>query len=300
MDLDATAPCDCCLRHGKELRLRYPLNPRIIVPLALLSLMIANGKPASVAAGEQSEYFHDFRGHAIPSEFNMFGVTQTGLLQAQPEGLRITLPAGFEHVYGGVGFRTAFGFKGDFEVTTAMELLDATMTKAGVGTGVEMYVAKNGGGGASVFRQLRPGSGASVIRWMSDKNPGVVEGSVPCEDKVGRLRLKRTGNTLAYLWAPGLDGDNFQEVQKLDFGTTDIDRVRVGVLNGRQKTPLDARLVFFRVSADMGNAPTLAARRGGLTAILLGGLAVTMLLVFTVTVWIRRRGRHAAGGGDCG
>jgi hypothetical protein len=260
--------------------------------LAAIGLCLAViGFPESArAAGEPFEYYHDFRGRPLPAELTFFNAEEGKFFNLEPEGLRITIPKGWIHPWGGVGFRTAFGFAGDFEVTLTMELLEAESPLAGYGVGVCLYVAKPGTtGGATIARVVRAGDN-QVVLWdladtPEDANPHHEEGVSPSAEKVGRLRLKRTGTTLHYLWAPGIDGDAFEEIHQCEFGKDQIDRIRLAALTGRQPCGVDVRLLDFRVRSGSAAAATNPATRW--TLWLVTGLALAVCL----GIWfaVRRR-----------
>jgi hypothetical protein len=214
-------------------------------------------------AGEPLEYYHDFRGRPLPPELTFFNAEEGKFFNVEPEGLRITIPKGWSHPWGGVGFRTAFGFAGDFEVTLTMELLEAESPPSGYGVGVCLYVAKpETTGGATIARLVRAGDNQVVLWDLADTpeaaEPRHEEGTFPSTDKAGRLRLKRTGTTLHYLWAPGIEGNAFEEIHQCEFGNDDIVRVRLAALTGRQPCGVDVRLVDFRVRGGLAAAGTNA------------------------------------------
>jgi DNA-directed RNA polymerase subunit RPC12/RpoP len=71
-----------------------------------------------------------------------------------------------------------------------------------------------------------------------------------CNDKLLRLRLKRVGGTLHYQWAPGVEGDNFQELTaQPQFGAGDVTAVRMSVLTGRKPCNVDVRLIELWVGS---------------------------------------------------
>ncbi len=95
-------------------------NPQ---PLVRIAANVALADAARAADGQVSEYYYDFRGKPVPPEIKLFNVKPEVLVREEPEGLRITIPPTIIHDFAGVGFKTAFGLKGDFEVTTAIEIL---------------------------------------------------------------------------------------------------------------------------------------------------------------------------------
>jgi hypothetical protein len=75
----------------------------------------------------------------------------------------------------------------------------------------------------------------------------VANGAFPCTEKLFRLRLTRMGTTLAYAWAPGIDGNNFEEIHRADYGPEDIARVTLAVLNGRTLANVDVQFLDLHI-----------------------------------------------------
>src|SRR5262249_25623501 len=152
-------------------------------------------------------------------------------LKAEPEGMRITLPATFVHPFGGIGYLIEQGFQGDFEVTATVEVLHADPPQTGYGVGVVLVVNKGGpahGKWASLGLRKRAKSGEVLYSATGqDQPPGYEGDEKPCTDRVGKLRLKRTGTTLSYLWAPGPKGEVFHTTHQCDFGPEPIESVRL-------------------------------------------------------------------------
>jgi hypothetical protein len=232
--------------------------------------------------------YQDYRGRPLPAELTLVNVQKEKLVQVEPEGVRIKIPKTWIHPFGGVGFRTASGFKGDFEVTTTFEILQAEAPPSGYGVGVRLFAGMRGGLGASICRLVKPG-GKQVV--ACDTLSKWVDVS-PCTDTVGRLRFRRTGTTLSCLWAPGTQGDDFQEKQHVVFGTEDIEGIWLVALTGRTPSNVDVRFRDLRVRGQrLDDSPVIETSGGWLLAALLIGLAV--FLAFAVNLWLyvrRRRG----------
>lgn len=238
----------------------------------LFAALILAGIPTFAAAQANApfEFHHDFRGKPLPEQLTPFQAEKGKFFREEPEGLRITIPETWIHPWGGIGFRTSFGLAGDFEVTTTIDILQADAPPQGYGVGFCLYVAKSNGG-ASCSRLLRSG-GREVVLWdiarSEDKGPKVVEGTSPCTARTLRLRMKRSGRTLHYLWAPGTTGGMFEEFRKVDFGDEPVERVRLAALTGRQPCNLDIRLLDLHIrsqtSDGMPTAAVVAAAEGAI------------------------------------
>ena len=133
----------------------------------------------------------------------------------------------------------------------------------------------------------------------------------PCTDKLVRLRLQRTGDQLAYLWAVGVEGGAFKKLNQRRFGADDVKQVR---LLARTEGPynVDVRLLDLGVRSvgaaqaeakapvveppPVKPAPDLPPPSEGsktwLLAALLLGLALPLILALGLGAWLflRRAG----------
>src|SRR5438874_1689046 len=95
---------------------------RASVLLASVGLLVGLFAPWSQPSGYAQaaragtvEFYHDFRGQPLPAELTWFNAADGKFFRQEPEGLRIVIPRTWIHPWGGIGFRTSFGFGGDFE-----------------------------------------------------------------------------------------------------------------------------------------------------------------------------------------
>jgi hypothetical protein len=247
---------------------------------------------AQQANSKVQDYYHDFRGRPLPADLNLFNAKGDASIKEEPEGLRITIPETWIHPPNGVGIRTAFGFHGDFEATTTIEILDAQTPPGGFGVGVVFYVAQQGGGGAGINRLMRAGGNDRIVCDQAEK--GDLK-RFACTDKVLRMRLKRTGTTLAFLWAPGAAGSDFTEIHRCEFGNASIDRIRLAATTGRQPSRVDVRLIDLRVRSGWANdsAPPESSRAWMLwVGLALAALGVSLILGIALAI---RRSRGLTG-----
>ena len=246
------------------------------------------------------EYYHDFRGQPKPAELTWFNVKKENFVKEQPEGLRITLPKTFIHEWGGVGLTTAFGLKGDFEVTYTIEVLQADKPPSGnlgvgpllaVTTGAVTTGGNSWNGTATVARVLNA-RGNQVVFWDCHTDSRTLANVWPCTDTTGRLRLKRMGTTLYYYWAPGTQGDNFQEVKQCEYSNGDIENVRLAVTTGRAPANVDVRLLDLRIrtlspaEGAQAPAPKTPSRRAMWILAIFIALG---LITGGFLVWLRKR-----------
>ncbi len=158
--------------------------------------------------------------------------------------MRITIPATMVHLLGGTGFQTTFPLSGDFEVTLAFEILqlDTPPSGFGVGVGIRLPAPAGDPGEIMIARFIRP-MDREIILWQR----GQQNGRILVSDKIGRLRLTRSGKLLRYLWASGLSGEAFEVINQIAIGTGDIRHVRLVAMTNQKPCNLDIRLLDFRV-----------------------------------------------------
>ena len=261
------------------------------------------------------EFYHDFRGKPLPVELRMAGKHNPEFIRwREPEGLRITLPNTFIHEFGGVSVRSTFGIQGDFEVTGTIELLHMDVPAKGFGVGTRLRVPQTATEepGATLGRLVRAG-GHQILVWdrVPAKPKEPVGGVHKCTEKSLRLRFKRTGTTLHYLWAPGLEGGEFEEIRaEKEFGAGDITAVRMNAITGQQPVNVDVRFVDLRIRSGgpaAENVPAVAPQpnnpapqqpdpesrgRGWLSAAaIIGGALVLVFTAILGVALLLRRGK---------
>jgi predicted Zn finger-like uncharacterized protein len=207
--------------------------------------------------------------------------------------------------------RTTFGVRGDFEITTTAELVEADTPPAGAyGVGVTLRIekAEPSPDFINLARMVRNGD-KHIVLWeesigsLNEKRK-IKVGMAQCPDKTVKLRMKRTGTTLQMSWAPAAAGaDDFQEIKSLEFGADDIKRISLIGYNSRQP-PLKLNALFhdLRVTStdpavaapvadtQVGNAAPAAEPGRRLWWLLAGGIGaiVALLVLFFVA-----RGKRA-------
>ncbi len=234
-------------------------------------------------------FYHDFRGQNLPAELALYHVLDDKQVQSEPQGLRVNIAKAPVQPYGGVGIKSRFGLDGDFEVTAAFEILHADTPLAGTGAGVSLQVEKTEAM-AGLARLVQPGD-SQVLRWEWYHNPRIDQDTAPCAETTGRLRLKRTGPTLYFLWAPGTQGDAFQEIHKCEFGDSAIDRVRLVAQTGQSPVNVDVRLLDLRILGHKSGEtfPALDPTRGGIAVALLIALVATLSIALGIWFFLRTR-----------
>jgi serine/threonine protein kinase/WD40 repeat protein len=280
--------------NGRPRRLRPPTALLVLAGLIVVGSAIALAFPS--IWGSRSGFTHDFRGGAMPEGMTAFGPLEKEYVIREAEGLRIVLPRDrADFAVGGLSLPVKVS--GDFEITLAVETLHADEPTPGAqsyGVGVLLSINE----AARIGRLVRP-RGRQVVSWdrwdTANGDRKLVSGQLPASGWLGapecRLRLKRTGSTLQFLFAPGMTGEDFVQVQRCDFDTTDINQLRLEFCGdaGRRPGALDVRLLDLQVQPIAAATGSASGRhRGWLTAALIGGLAIGLACV--VRLVVRRSG----------
>jgi hypothetical protein len=236
----------------------HRLGPIILV--ALSSGAAAFAQPVAEPKKYPNEARFDFRGKPLPDELILTPTGADRFVQSEPDGLRITLPKKRGN-FSPVAVATRTAVTGDFEITATLEILAAEQPKDGFGVGTTMFINKADSPkeGATIGRLLRP-SGKDVVLWdmgfgKKGKDLQFDMDTRPSTDKIFRLRLKRTGAELSYLFGKGIDGDQFEIPPSKTFGTSDLQQVLVRVTSGGQPYAVDARLIELRIRSGATPAP---------------------------------------------
>ncbi len=207
---------------------------------------------ATAGDGEsQEEFYQCFRGQPLSSKLELLGVP---FIKRESNGLRLTLPEGRKYL-GPIGISTLFAVHGDFDITATFEILHAQEPDVGFGVGAILRIAKQPPkDSATIGRLVRP-AGKELLLWERsfvdfEGTPTIESGSVPYSGIVGKLRLKRTGSTLEYFYAPDADEQIFQLIHQCEFGTEDLRRVTLSGVTGRESVALDMRWLDLWIRSD--------------------------------------------------
>jgi serine/threonine protein kinase len=241
---------------GKALAHRLRAR-RLVVPVLLVAVaagsaagtrwLMQASTPAGASAGGTSPsedrfragYWCDFRDGRY--DYRWLHLEPNGPLTAlaKPDrrGFRIQIPPRTD--CRGIGAFTLFGIRGDFEVTASFEILRADRPKDGGGVGPELYLRGGDGWGnyLSLARLMRTAEAQPqiLVAW-AERVDGEIQyhGDQKKTDlKSGSFRITRVGSTVRYFVAPRAgddfrkDTDNFREFAQHEFGTKDIDTVRL-------------------------------------------------------------------------
>ena len=270
------------------------------------------------------KFHQDFRG-GDPKNPNLRFVRDQNI-KWEPEGARITMPAGQGKIPT-TGVAANFGIKGDFQITTSYEILQAEQPTQGYGVGVSLYAAIDPEAGDAVSLARRVGTKGG-INYLSDRmTPKPAGGGMDhytrtrqSKAPIGKLRIQRVGAMVRFLCADGDSPDFvpvFQDGKKrieTPFGAADIRYFQIGADAGDSEAALDVRLLDLTVEAEEFPGFVEAAKRAPpawvlnakgpgeqtadsprwISVTLILGASVVVLLMVGVGVWflLRRRG-HA-------
>jgi serine/threonine protein kinase len=272
----------------------------ILVALGLaLSWMLAGNTDSPPPPNQPfREYYHSFKNDRdLPPEFSWDGMDPQACVKFESEGLLVALPLGVPGRRMRTGLSSAFGLKGDFEITMSFEVLkEPESIDAGEGTGGYLWVdldtpALNR---ALFARSVHNGKRVGLWYHLSDPTSGQRSAedvrNYPSAAMKGQLRLARSGMDLSYLVADE-SSDQFRFLFKHPFGKEDVRMVRIGGFTGGRKASLDFRVTDLRIRAqafvdlpDTAPAQGASPWRGGWLG---GALMVAALLAGSLMLGVR-------------
>ncbi len=251
----------------------------------LLSLLFAS---AAIAQDKKypQEYFQSFKGKPDDrAGFKLRGwAGAADRLVYEPEGLRIAFPLDYPGNRAlGLGWDFPFKVKGDFEFTIRFEILkepEPALVK-GMGTrlslGVNLETSETHE--AAVSHKMYGKDGIFFTTYLNTPTVKNAIQKFPAKGKAGRLRLVRTGSTIACLAAEG-DGNEFTLLKEAPFNQADVRSLFFSTATDGPKAELEVRITDLRIRADSvpngPTAPVMTAR----------GTSLWLLVLFLLTVVI--------------
>jgi hypothetical protein len=234
----------------------------------------------------------DFRGRPVDERLFLYtGPNARRQMKEEPEGLRISLPAPDVQKQQPTGLVLNAPVAGDCRITAAYELLRLERPKEGYGAGVTLYVLTDTPTKEAVmlshFSRILEGDVYSCAR-LSTNAAGKREIRTKyfaAKARAGKLRLTRKGPIVTFSIAEG-EGDEFSELQQVEFGTEDLAMVRVAADTGNSATPVEGRLQSLAVQAEslpLLDIPAAAPRARWPLYIALASFSV---LAFAGCLWI--------------
>jgi DNA-directed RNA polymerase subunit RPC12/RpoP len=226
----------------------------------------------------------------------------------EPEGLRITLPVGYDGPFGwdkerpDTGLSIPMAIKGDFEITVSYEILkEPASPDAGYPqTRFSLDVAVDREHHVEVMhsRRISKWAGPQFLAWVrrfenGKDSPKFKE--FPAQSPRGWLRVVRTGATVAFYAADGPDG-LFTLLQRYPFSSEPVESIRISGSTGGPKAALDVRVTELTVRGESlkitdDSALPVAIGSGGAAIVLV--LALVFAVVLGVLLAVRRRRRSA-------
>ena len=192
---------------------------------------------------------------------------------------------------------------GDFEVTASFEILKAEKPLEGGGVGPELYLRTIDGWSTFVAmtRMLRVDDDEPELTavWGEriDGQPRYHLKHEKTDLKACRFRIARAGPTVRYLVAPK-DSDSFREVSRNEFGTKDLDMVRImGQVHGSSALDVLWKDLTIRAEALPGLAGVKSTGEGRSTSswIIVSGLAGAGAAALGAWLWWNGAARRQGG-----
>ncbi len=216
-----------------------------------------------------AEFYHDFRRKGFQGgNFLPFGLDADVRVKSEPDGLRPNLTAEISKKYDAVGVISRFKIHGDFEITTAYEILHAPKPAGGRGVGYEFYLMTETTNfdALSFNHTLRPdGTQAYVaMRTLSNaqgRREQAFSNAPPAQGKGGQLRVVRIGTKAVFSVRP--DGaDTFSVTGRTDASPADVKYVRLGANQGAGPYAIDLRILDLRVRTQLKARSRTSLSRG--------------------------------------
>ncbi len=232
-------------------------------------------------------------GKPVPSQLSKIGPGAESVVQTDAQGLRITPPLS-ENQTQGWGVAGNFPLIGDFEVTASYELKTADRPTKGVGSGVALNVvldqARNKFAKVGRFALVNGQQVYVAEGWTKKNSPPDYHSQMKATaSRSGKLRLRREGAVLYFLAADGTE-DDFQEIQKFEFGADDLAIVRFVANTNSSPTALDAVLTEFTiVSENLANVVPAASPLATLNMLktkIVPILCGVLLAIFVITAFV--------------
>jgi hypothetical protein len=268
-------------------------------PFLFVVLLLGGG--ASFAADDtkpselKAKFHQDFR----VAEINNPVLRRIGVgARWEPEGARITLPAGMG-VQPAAGVAPDIKLQGDFEITGAYEVLSADRPDTGYGVGVSLYAAidpKTNDAVSLARRVMRDGAAKFVSNRMTPANGKLKDQvkTLPSAAPAGKMRIQRIGAQVRFSVAEG-DNQEFTPMDEVKFGTADVQFVQFSGNAGNSASGLDLRLLDLTVRAERflgGDQPPVAAAEARSRGWLAAGLGIVLVLTSSLALWLALRRRR--------
>jgi len=303
-----STPLDCPRIECRHALFGNGVAPPWLAPLLLLTtcgLEIGTGfARAGDGKAPLQEYQLSFQGEpsTLP-KLRLDGPMAEECVRFDPDGLRITLPAGHPGVRPDTGLATGIRVKGDFEITVGFEILQEPKPAGGrdkqTRFTLDVVLDRPGLNAASLSRTVY-GKGVEFVSWSALQPEGAGEARTtmeydPAEGKTARLRLARSGSVLSFYGATGFQKE-FRLLRKHPFGAEELNEVRLVGSTGGADAVLDVRVTDLQLRAEsLLNLPGADPGHSRGKGWLLLGVGVGVAITFSLLgVWLYMRHRDQA------
>ena len=246
-DANFTELFQCELGREDVLSIRAAANPGsdesppLEVRLLDLEVRRAAAPPAQKKA-YAAEYFQSLKGEPEnAASFGYRGLDGQTVVKFAPDGLRITLPPGHPEQRNGTGVTLLSPVVGDFEITIRFDLLKETapadanfVTRLSLGVVADTPEKNEGFVSRRMDEKGVTQFTANVMLAKYAPGAGPRQRMLKTTAKAGRLRLVRSGPTLATLAAAGDDAD-FVFLKQYDFSTLPLKSICIMTSAGARK-----------------------------------------------------------------
>jgi Protein of unknown function (DUF1583) len=201
------------------------------------------------------QFVVDFRpGTSLPAELVPRNGRAARLTHSAPGGLQVLLPATRKDL-DQVALDTTFGIGGNLDIVATYEIMKSDLPEEGYGIGLMLSIKSATPKKQGRVGWMLRGGGKEVAVWdqgeaKADDKMNFKGGEEKWASRLGRLRLRRTGETLEYSIARGVVGDNFQVLHRWQFGSSDIDLVSLLAFTEKRPKTLEARWLDLSVQGD--------------------------------------------------
>jgi hypothetical protein len=267
----------------------------LLLGLALLPVMVLLFQAAPLPeAPRPGEFYQDFCANPDPlPPLELTGRDAAAETRPEPTGFRVTLPKQRTQSER-AGLRLNSRLKGDFEITSSYEIIDAEQPTKGHGVGYEIFVEFDSPRRhtAELGRVSRVVEGevylCNHITTDNEGQPAYDPRFPQAAGHSGRLRMTRLGGEIT-LSATAATGDGFEELCRYDVGTEDVVSVCTVAFPGHAPNFLDLRILDLRVhllaaseSAARQSAAAGPPSSGSRAWLAAAGVSVAVVVVLSV------------------
>jgi RNA polymerase sigma factor (sigma-70 family) len=191
-------------------------------------------------------------------DIELIGPNAEECVRFEPEGLRITLPAGYPGERPNTGVRIHLPARGDFEATVSYEILGepapADAAPKPTKLMLQAQLDRPDWTVAALTRRVDAAKGHQFTAWtIRDNNEDSGKRRAkyrefPAEARAGRLRVARSGSEAAFSVAEGAGAD-FTLLHQCAFGDEELEFIDLVGSTGGPRAALDVRFTDLRVTA---------------------------------------------------